>query len=224
MHIMIFRVYIYHPDSREIIIGMLNEERLIVFQKIQHAYQNIKNAMNVTEVDLPKYIIDYIPDNEVELEDELKEYIKEHEGHEEHEEHEGQKIFLNLNRDIFDEKFNKIFEKKHSFENEDNPYSIYYNEPTDNNKNIQDSQIILKDSNCCKQNNLYEFGVNYIEDHSCENYSDIRNNNNNLSDLSTIKNEKKIRESTIEAIEEFKNDLENKLQDMLNIRNENITI
>jgi DnaJ-class molecular chaperone len=44
---------IYHPDSSQIIIGMTKKDREIAFQRIQTAYENIKEKMNVVEVDLP---------------------------------------------------------------------------------------------------------------------------------------------------------------------------
>ncbi len=50
---------IYHPDSSQIIIGMSKEDRLIAFQRIQKAYENIKNKLNVVEIDMPQNEIDY---------------------------------------------------------------------------------------------------------------------------------------------------------------------
>ena len=97
---------IYHPDSSQIIIGMTKKDREIAFQRIQTAYENIKEKMNVVEVDLPESDIEYKVDYSIKK-------IKE----------------IEINDESFNEKFNKEFEKVNTFENDDNPFSIHYKVP-----------------------------------------------------------------------------------------------
>ena len=184
---------IYHPDSPQIIIGMSKEDRLVAFQRIQKAYENIKEKLNVVEIDLPQEEIEYNDDKF------------------------DKPVILKNNQILedseFNKKFNAEFEKQFSHENIDNPFSIHYKEPEENKRNLQDSKIILKSSSSVKKTQHEEFGVNYIEDHSCENYLDIRNidNRENLKDI------KDVTESIKETIDK---DLENKLEKMLKDREE----
>ena len=141
---------IYHPDSPLIILGMSKEERISAFQKIQQAYENIKEKLNVVEIDLPQEQIDYEDDKFD------KPFIKKNE---------------NLNSKI-DENFNNEFVKIYSQENKDNPYSIHYDEPEECKRNLPESKIILKEFK--KASNVEEFGINHVEDHSSERYCDIR--------------------------------------------------
>lgn len=181
---------IYHPDSPQIIIGMSKEDRLVAFQRIQKAYENIKQKLNVVEIDLPQEEIEYNDDKF------------------------DKPVILKNNNILedseFNEKFNAEFEKQFSHENTDNPFSIHYKEPEENKRNLQDSKIILKSSSSIKTTQHEEFGVNYIEDHSCENYLDIRN----------IENFKDIKNTTQSIKEVVDNDLENKLEKMLKDREE----
>ena len=185
---------IYHPDSAQIIIGMSKEERIIAFQRIQQAYENIKNKMNISEIDLPKIEMDYNSENidipKISKNDEL----------------------LNVEKTELNKKFNEMFEKIYSTENKDNPFSIYYEEPEESNRNLQDSKIILKNLNDCKSTNVQEFGVNYIEDHSSEKYLDIRKINEINLSTDNFKSKK----------ESHDNNLDNKLNELIELRQQKI--
>ena len=195
---------IYHPDSSQIIIGMTKKDREIAFQRIQTAYQNIKEKMNVVEIDLPQseieYKIDYIikKTNEIDTIDEKDKN--------------------------FNEKFNKEFEKINTLENYDNPYSIHYKVPQESKRNLQDSQIILKQSESVKSSNIFEFGINYIDDHSTNKYYDF----NKLQTSEEIKNSNKDSESNLVNSLNFKetidDNLNKKLDDLINKRNESLAI
>jgi len=191
---------IYHPDSSQIIIGMTKKDREIAFQRIQKAYENIKEKMNVVEVDLPEtdieYKVDYIIEktNKIDIPDNSDPSIS--------------------NYEEFNEKFNREFENINKFENIDNPYSIHYKVPDEQKRNLQDSQIILKESQSNKSSNIYEFGINYIEDHSTDKYYDfnkLQNIENNIEDNLNYK----------EIIDD---DLNKKLEYLINERNKSLTI
>lgn len=180
---------IYHPDSNQVIMGMTKEDREIAFKKIKTAYENIKQTMNVNEIDLPdndiKYEVDFV--------------IKKIDN-----------IDIKKN---FNEQFNKEFEKVNLLENMDNPFSIHYKIPEENKRNLQDSQLILKDSTSYKSSNIHEFGINYIEDHSNNKFHDINKlgtfniNDKKIKDEIdldfefNLKKLKEIREKPIEFIE-----------------------
>jgi hypothetical protein len=181
---------IYHPDSSQIIIGMTKKDREIAFQRIQTAYENIKGKMNVVEVDLPESDIEYKVDysiKEIEIDDES-----------------------------FNEKFNKEFEKVNTFENNDNPYSIHYKVPEESKRNLQDSQIILKESGSVKSSNIFEFGVNYVEDHSTDKYYDF-NKLQNIGSESNLVNSLNFKETVDD-------NLNKKLEELINIRNESLDL
>ena len=158
---------IYHPDSLQIIIGMTKDDKEIAFQKIQTAYDNIKKKMNVVEVDLPENEIEY----EVDI---ITEKVNN----------------IEIDSEDFIKKFNNEFEIVNKNENKDNPYSIFYNEPDESKRNMNDSKIILKDSSSNKSSNTFEFGINYIEDHSTDKYHDLNklfNCENNFNSLDSHK-------------------------------------
>lgn len=181
---------IYHPDSSQIIIGMSKEDREIAFKKIKTAYENIKNKMNVVEIDLPN--------NEIEYEIE----------------HVIEKINnVDINDENFNERFNKEFDKINSSQNIDNPFSIYYKIPEEEKRNLQDSQIILKDSNSIKSNNIYELGVNYIEDHSSDKFYDY--NKLEIDNSETL---------SVKYKDEIDLNLNEKLDELINLRNNKIII
>lgn len=190
---------IYHPDSSQIILGMTREERLIAFQRIQKAYENIKEKLNIVEVDLPKEEIEYTDDKF-----DKPVIIK-------------NKLFNNISgidTEEFNKKFNAEFEKEHKNQNKDNPFSINYEEPKENEKNLPDSKLILKEyTNNKIFKNIHEFGINYIEDHSCENYHDIRhlNNSNNLNNVNNVNEIKVIKE-------EVDLDFDKKLDELIKMR------
>ena len=142
---------IYHPDSHQRIASLTKEDRIIAFKKIKEAYENIKKKLNVVEVDLPKCEINY----------ELPSIEKNQN--------------LDSNTDEFLIKFNKEFDKVHQKENSDNPFSIYYSEPEESKRNINDSLLIIKEHKTSNSNDSYEFGINYVDDHSGQHYSDVRN-------------------------------------------------
>ena len=187
---------IYHPDSSQIIIGMTKKDREIAFQRIQTAYENIKEKMNVVEVDLPESDIEYKVDYSIKK-------IKE----------------IEIDDESFNEKFNKEFEKVNTFENDDNPFSIYYKVPEESKRNLPESKLIIKGHTSYKNNNIHEFGINYIEDHSCENYYDIRHLNNSSNLESNESNEK------IESIkEEVDTEFDKKLEELIKMREVKIEI
>ena len=190
---------IYHPDSTQIIIGMTKKDREIAFQRIQTAYENIKAKMNVVEVDLPESEIEYKIDYSIKK-------IKEIEN-------------IDSSDENFNEKFNKEFEKVNTFENNDNPYSIHYKVPTESKRNVQDSKIILKESRSTKSSNIFEFGVNYIEDHSTDKYYDFNklqtSNESNAESESNLVNLLNFKETVDE-------NLNKKLEELISRRNESL--
>lgn len=199
---------IYHPDSSQIIIGMSKEDREVAFQRIQTAYENIKKILNVEEVDLPQTDIKYTLDEPVlDNEELLKNENKEKE---------------NGTQQEFNERFNRIFKKVSEKQNIDNPYSIYYKEPKESKRNLQDSKIILKSSSSVKKSNIYEFGVNFIEDHSDNSCMDVRIMENNVSKASNSSNDNY--EEMINKKEKPDLELNKKLEELLKLREENLEI
>lgn len=184
---------IYHPDSSQIIIGMTKKDREIAFQRIQTAYENIKEKMNVVEVDLPESDIEYKVDYSIKK-------IKE----------------IEIDDESFNEKFNKEFEKVNTFENDDNPFSIHYKVPEESKRNLQDSQIILKESRSVKSSNIYEFGVNYVEDHSTDKYYDFNKLQNANSESNLV--------NSLNFKETVDDNLNKKLEELINIRNESLDL
>ena len=184
---------IYHPDSLQIIRCMSKNDREIAFKKIKNAYENIKQKMNIIEVDLPKEDIKYT----------VEHIIKK-----------NNKIEVNCKN--FTKKFNKEFEDINKIENIDNPFSIYYEIPEETKKNVQDGNIILvKEWSNDKSNDIYEFGINFVEDHSTDKYYDFKKlhckENNFLKDNLNFKEKVDI-------------NLNQKLEKLINKRNENIKI
>jgi hypothetical protein len=186
---------IYHPDSTQIIIGMTKKDREIAFQRIQTAYENIKEKMNVVEVDLPESDIEYQVDYSIKK-------IKEIQN-------------IDSSNENFNEKFNKEFEKVNKFENDDNPFSIHYKIPEESKRNLQDSQIMLKESGSVKSSNIYEFGINYVEDHSTDKYYDF--NKLQISNESNLVNSLNFKETVDD-------NLNKKLDELINKRNESLNM
>jgi len=192
---------VYHPDTIHLSnskIKLTKEERLIAFQRIQTAYENIKKKLNVVEVDLPQTEIKYHNETTIVKNKELLETLE------------------NVDYNEFNKKFNKLFDKIGSQENSDNPYSVFYKEPDKDKRNLCDSQLSLHSASINKATSVYEFGINYIEDHSSDNYMDIRKIKYQaiISDKDEYNNIKSIKETVDE-------DLENKLKKLLNDREEN---
>lgn len=221
---------IYHPDSSQIIIGMSKEDRIISFQRIQKAYENIKEKLNIVEIDMPKEEIEYTDSSfdkpNVIIDENLSEFIIcENEKSKDIEDTKDiQKPELeektNETKEFhkkFNKQFNSIFDRQILQDNIDNPFSIYYEEPEESKRNIQDSKLALLD--LPKNNKYYEFGINYVEDHSCELYADIRQlkiKKENTED--TKKNKftiKSIKDETI-SNKEF----DSKLEEMIKKREE----
>ena len=174
---------IYHPDSPQILIGMTKEERLTAFQRIQKAFENIKEKLNVVEIDLPQEEIDY-------KDDKFDKPIIQKNSE-----------LIELDDKEFNKKFNIQFEKEYKKENIDNPFSLNYLEPGQSKRNLPESKLIIKGNTSYKNNNIYEFGINYIQDHSCENYYDIRhlNNYSNESNPRNASNESNPRNASNES-------------------------
>lgn len=183
---------IYHPDSNQV-KSLKKKEKEIAYHRIQKAYENIKKKMNVVEVDLPQNEIKYECDINNPKNEELN---------------------INENKEDKLKKFNKIFEKVHSHENHDNPYSVFYKQPEESKRNLQDSQIILKSSCMIKSNNIHEFGINYVDDYSSDKYIDVRNLNSNSSESTNIESMKEVVDPN----------LDKKLEDLLKSRNKYIEL
>jgi len=104
---------IYHPDSH--FNQLSKEDKIVSFKIIQKAYSNIKQKLNIDEIDAPKHEINYSDDLNIKFNNDIK----------------------NL------DSFNKKFEEIHSKQCEDEPFSIYYKLP-EKEKRIDDSKIIIK--------------------------------------------------------------------------------
>lgn len=210
---------IYHPDSPQILIGMTKEERLVAFQRVQKAYENIKEKLNVVEIDLPQEEIDYEDDKfdkpVIQKNHELCDFENENESVNENES-------KSETKEKFNEKFNLIFEKTYSQENKDNPFSLSYSEPPETKRNIQESRLIIKGQSRNGNgngSNIHEFGINYVEDHSNESYVDIRH----LENLNNSSNLLNNNENGIEPIkEEVDKDFNKKLEELIKLRDVNI--
>lgn len=181
---------IYHPDSCYI-TGLSKDSKLIAFKRIRQAFENIKRKMNIVEIDLPHYQIEY------ETEFLIKKSNK-----------------INIDDKNFNQKFNQEFDKLSKIENLDNPYSIYYSEPDECDKNLQDTKIILREYSSIKSSNLLELGVNYIEDHSCEKYTDFKKFQNLEINIESLENYKEAKDTN----------LEEKLENLLFERSKNIIL
>ena len=249
---------IYHPDSSQIIYGMSKKDKINAFQRIQTAFDNIKKKLNVVEVDVPDYEIEYNIDISNPIDYELEE-LKE-EGTELKEagtklKEISTKIEKDFEKDtgkkqkeertktkLFNEKFNKIFEKNNIKQNNDNPYSIHYKTPEESKRNLPDSKIILKEAQSIQNSNIFEFGINYIHDHSTNKYLDINklednaiildenykineiNENNKIKqndkDCENSENSKDIEPS--QNSNNNSNELNKKFEELLKLRNEKI--
>lgn len=117
-----------------------------------------------------------------------------------------EEVNIKQNENIKDiESFNKEFEKVHSEQSKYEPYSIHYQEPNDK---LDDTKMILKERNY--NSNPYEFGVNYVSDHTGEYYTDI-NKSYIISSENIIK-------------EVVDLELEDKLEELINKRNDVIEL
>ena len=124
---------------------------------------------------------------------------------------------IDINDEKFNEKFNNEFEKINSVENKDNPYSIHYIVPEEKDRNLQDSQILLTDSNSIKSNNIHEFGINYVEDYSsdtCYDFKKLDKLNNSMLDKTL----------PIKIKEEVDLNLNDKLDNLINLRNNKVEL
>ena len=161
---------LYHPDSAGISKKINKKEREYAIKKINRAYENIKKKLNVVEVDLPQEDKKYEP-----LNIDFAEL----------------KINENSNNSKFIKQFNKKFEEIHKKLTINDPYSIYYKEPEESKKTKHSTKIIetfdikkqkLNKNSKNSNDNEYEFGINFINDHSGNNYSDIRNLQNEINE------------------------------------------
>ena len=160
--------------------------------------------MNVVEVDLPESDIEYKVDYSIKR-------IKEIE-------------ILDSSDESFNEKFNKEFEKVNTFENDDNPFSIHYKIPEESKRNLQDSQIILKESGSVKSSNIFEFGVNYVEDHSTDKYYDFNKlqTSNESNDNECNRESESNLVNSLNFKEIVDDNLNKKLEELISIRNESL--
>lgn len=155
-------VKIYHPDSKNLCNLISMKEKKVAITKINNAYENIKKKLNITETDLPQIDIKY---NEFKI---------------------NKILDLKSDKD-FNQKFNEEFLKIHKLKSQNDPFSIYYKEPED--KNLYSSKLIETPKT---HSNTFEFGINYIHDHSSDKYLDIRNKFDILSpDTESIKTKNK---------------------------------
>lgn len=148
---------IYHPDSKYSDNYLTKEEKQNAIHKLNTAYENIRKKLNVVEIDLPKQDCIYQPLQVQKIKD--LENLSFEDSNEEI-------------KEKFNKKFNHNFEKNHKVQSSNDPYSIFYKEP----ENIQDrtefsTELILPNT---RPTNPFEFGVNYVYDHSSDNYTDVR--------------------------------------------------
>jgi DnaJ-class molecular chaperone len=207
---------IYHPDTGNIVIGISKEEKIEAFKKIKQAYENIKSKLNVIEVDLPHNQIFYTAEeNDMPniMNDELFEFTQ----NQNQNQNQGSNSDEENINDTFKKKFNEIFEKTHKEQTIDDPFSIYYQEPEKEKRNMQNTQLTIQENK--KNTNEYEFGVNYVEDHSTNSYCDIRHIYN-IQEEHIHEENNKVENNR----EENNDDVESKLEKMLKIREENIEL
>ena len=195
---------IYHPDSTLKLSKKISlNEKLTGFKKIQMAYDNIKKKLNVNETDLPSCDIIY---NDI-----LKESLGPMEV---------SPLARKTSENMIDwqKKFNKEFEEKHSKQSIDNPYSIFYKKEliestTGVLKNNAPTGLILKEAEF--KDNPFEFGINYVEDHSSKNYTDLNQLNKKII----------TKEFTKQDIEPIKKKiLDKKLTNLIDERNKPIKL
>ena len=215
---------LYHPDSAGISKKITKREREYAIKKINRAYENIKRKMNVVEVDLPQEDKKYEPLNIDFANLKLNENENENE---------------NEKQKKFNEKFNKKFEEIHKILTEDDPFSIHYKEPEESKKTKNSSKIIestnIKKQKLSKKTNLsdgdvFEFGINYIHDHSGSEYSDIRHIQNEISSQEMEKfklkynNSEKSENSVDKNIENKNVDVMKSYEKMLLERNKDVVL
>lgn len=198
----------YHPDSHYKIPGLINlskEEKKTAYQKITNAYHSLKKKLKVNEIDLPKLKINY---EEINVK-KYKDFDKLIEN-------------FNLNNNDNFKIFNEKFEEYHKIQAIDEPYSIYYFEPEESERNLCESIIEINESNFNNDNNNYEFGVNYVEDHSTEKFRDSRyfddseylNDSEYLENFNNSSNNSSNNSISIESL------LENLIKERENVYNE----
>lgn len=206
---------LYHPDSAGISKKINKKEREYAIKKINRSYENIKRKLNVVEVDLPQEDKKYEPLNI---------------------DFENLKLNENENENEKMKKFHKKFEEYHRKITIDDPFSIYYKEPEESKKTKTSTQIIestnikkQKISNKTKHidDNVYEFGMNYIHDHSSNDYSDIRHIHNEIDEedaklFKTTLNEKN--DGKNDGKNDVKNDINQLYEKMLSERNKDIVL
>jgi curved DNA-binding protein CbpA len=174
---------IYHPDSKFSDNYINKKDKQNAIKKINKAYENIKKKMNIIETDLPKEDSKYEPLQ-------IKKIIEL--------ENISNDVSINDINKNFNNKFNFYFNKFHKEQNKNDPFSIYYIEPNDNNKTKFSNKLIETNQIF---NNQYEFGINYVNNHSSDIFTDIRYTNNKI-----IENEN---ENQNENENENKNENEN---------------
>lgn len=215
---------IYHPDTSNI-NSLTKEEKLIAFQRIQKAYENIKEKLNVVEVDLPQEKIEYSSENfdkpNVPKNEKLMNVNQERTATESDTENNTESSKESNQKYSFNKMFNEEFEKINSFENKDNPFSIHYEEPDKEHRNLQESSLIINEFK--KVSNIHEFGINYIEDHSNEKYFDVRKFKKEYNESGKKEESGNGNQNENENIDTVA-ELDKKLEELIRIRNEKIEI
>ena len=175
------QVRIYHPDSKHFDNILTKQDKVNIIQKINKAYSNLKQKLNIQETDLPQLNIEYEPIN---ISQTIKPTSKIHNILIKEENQYNDEIKNKIDSiKLFNERFNKKFIKKHKLYGEKDPYSIFYKEPKIKNLNLnninnefckfnESNQIVLH-SNFNENHNLTELGINYVNDYSGNNNTDI---------------------------------------------------
>ena len=120
------QVRIYHPDSNHFDNILTKQDKVNIIQKINKAYSNLKQKLNIEEIDLPQLNIEYEP---IDVSQTIKPTSKIYNILINEESPIKNKTDSTKNKidsiKLFNEKFNKKFIKKHNLYGEQDPYSIF---------------------------------------------------------------------------------------------------
>lgn len=172
----------YHPDTTNCNF-LSKEEKQNIFIVIEEAYKKILEENNFGEMDAPMFtVFNYETD-----------------------------IIIDRNENLNSlSKFNEEFERVHSEENYDNPWSIYYNFPC-NEANNTKLDILRPEE--FRNKYYYEYGVNNCKSFTRPNqYNDIYHTDENLDNV-------KIEEKSIDILLEERE--KNEYDPNINAKEEN---